>query len=98
MAGFELLGTLAMEGEEGLQTAARLSCYAIKTCCLWIPEAGVLSSLLFRDSPYVSSLNKLMSQLLFLGLFFSITRLSPTLGLESSGVRPHTMLNTLTSE
>jgi len=31
MAGLELLGT-GHGGWEGLQTAARLSCYAIKTC------------------------------------------------------------------
>lgn len=85
MAGLELLGTLAMEGGEGLQTAARLSCYAIKTCSLWIPEAGVSSSQLFLDSSYISSLHKLTSQSLLLGLFFSLSKLSPTLGLGTTG-------------
>lgn len=74
---------------ERLQTVARLSCRAIKACCMQIPAADALSSWLLLDSLFISFPNKPVSPLLFPGLFFGLTGPTPTLNLDWAAVWLH---------
>ena len=48
MAGLGLLGTLAVQGREGLWIVAKVV-YTIKACCTQLPAGDALSSLLLPD-------------------------------------------------
>ena len=61
-----------------------MSCSGIKAHGPQIPTAGALFGRLFLDALYVSSSDKPVSRFLSPGLFFGLTGLSPTRGLESS--------------